>query len=80
MREIGTGLNETKAQVQKLKGIPVLMRIDSGRGRTAMVSGVVEQVFPSIFTVKLSSGETRSFSYNDVHTKGVMFIKNNPDD
>lgn len=75
MREIGRGISETKNRVEKLVGIPLLLRVDSGRGRTALYHAKVIKAFPSIFTVELENGEIKAFSYNDVHTKGIMFLK-----
>ena len=40
--------------------------------------GRVDGVFPAVFTLRLDNGEIRSFSYSDVHTRGVMFLP--PDD
>ena len=67
MREIGQSLCEAKARVQQIIGVPVLVKINSGRGTA---------IFPSIFTVELDGGEKRTFSYSDVHTKNVLFLKN----
>lgn len=77
MREIGQNLDTTKERVKKLLNIPVLVKINSGRGRTSLCKGEVTAVFPAVFTVKLDDGETKTFSYADVHTRGVLFL--NPD-
>ncbi len=76
MREIGQSLCEAKARVQKLVGIPVLVKINGGRGKSTLRHGKVTAIFPSVFTVELDGGETRTFSYSDVHTKDVLFLKN----
>lgn len=78
MRDSGKSILETKDGVRRLKGVPLLVRIDSGRGKTTVVRGRVDGVFPAVFTLRLDNGEIRSFSYSDVHTRGVMFLP--PDD
>lgn len=75
MREIGKGIDETKSQVKKLVGIPLVVKINSGRGKSSVVRGTIAGVFPAVFTMKLDSGEIRTFSYSDVHTRGVLFLK-----
>ncbi len=75
MREIGQNLNGAKERVKKLLGIPVLIKVNSGRGKSAIFRGEVAAVFPAVFTVRLDSGETKTFSYADVHTRGVLFLK-----
>ena len=75
MREIGKGIDETKSQVKKLVGVPLVVKINSGRGKSSVVRGTIAGVFPAVFTMKLDSGEIRTFSYSDVHTRGVLFLK-----
>lgn len=76
MREIGQSLCEAKARVQQIIGVPVLVKINSGRGKSALYHGKVTAIFSSIFTVELDGGEKRTFSYSDVHTKNVLLLKN----
>ncbi len=57
-------------------GIPLLLKVNEGRGRTSLYNAEITAVFPAVFTVRLADGETKTFSYADVHTKGVMFLKN----
>ena len=80
MREIGQSIGEAKACVQKIVGIPVLIKINGGRGKSSLCHGKVTALFPSIFTVELDTGEKRTFSYSDVHTKNVLFLKNKDTD
>lgn len=75
MREIGKTLDGAKQKVQNLMGIPVLIKINSGRGKSALVRGEVTAVFPAVFSVRLEDGELRTFSYADVQTHGVMFVQ-----
>ena len=77
MREIGQDLQVAKERVKRLIGIPVLIKINYGRGKSSLCHGEVTAVFPAVFTVKLDGGELKTFSYADVHTRGVLFL--NPD-
>ncbi len=75
MREPGKGIAGTKAGVERLIGMPLVMKVNEGRGRTGMFRGQVIAVFPAVFTVRTESGEIRTFSYSDVHTRGIMFLR-----
>lgn len=74
MREIGSGLDGAKSTVRGLLGMPVVIKVNMGRGKSTLLSGSVEATFPAVFSFRLDSGELKTFSYSDVHTKGVMFI------
>ena len=80
MREIGQSITGAKERVQKLVGIPVLMKINVGRGKSTLIKGEVTAVFPAVFTVKSDDGQNHTFSYCDVHTKNVLFLKNKETD
>lgn len=74
MREIGKGLAEAKSRVEKLMGVPLLMKVSEGRGKSKLLRGSIVKVFPAVFTVQLENGEIRTFSYSDVHTRGILFL------
>lgn len=75
MREIGKGIDATKSQVKNLMGVPLVVKINAGRGKSTVVRGRIAGVFPAVFTMKLDGGEIRTFSYSDVHTRGVLFLR-----
>lgn len=75
MRQIGQQLDGTKSKVQKLMGIPVVVKIVGARGKSMLCKGKVSALFPAVFTVQMDDGSTRTFSYNDVHAKNVLFLK-----
>ena len=52
MREPGKGIAGTKAGVERLIGMPLVMKVNEGRGRTGMFRGQVIAVFPAVFTVR----------------------------
>ncbi len=76
MREIGQTICGAKEKVQKLLNIPVLLKINEGRGKFKLYHGKVTAVFPAVFTVQTEDGKKRTFSYSDVHMKNVLFLKN----
>ena len=75
MREIGTGITLTKERVRRLKGLPLIIKVNGGRGKCTLFYGEVIDVFPSVFTVKTSDGDKKTFSYSDVHAGSVLFLK-----
>ena len=64
-------LDEVKQNILQLKGKTVKMEINKGRKKISHFNGVIENVYPSLFTVKFEQGnelniEKNSFSYFDV--------------
>ncbi len=80
MREIGRDLSAAKARVKRLIGVPVLIKINGGRGKSSLFHGEVIAAFPAVFSVKLDGGEHKTFSYADVQTRGIMFLKPSEED
>ena len=66
---------ETMERVNKLKGMPLIVRVTRGRNKIERFEGKIEAIYPSVFTVRLSDGGLSSFSYADVMAKNVMFLK-----
>ena len=77
MREAGRDIGEAKARVKRLTGIPLVIRVSEGRGRSTLIKGSIVAAFPAVFTVRTESGEVRTFSYSAVHTREVLLL---PDD
>ncbi len=77
MREIGQNLEEAKQKVKRLLDVDVLLKVNQGRGKTALMKGRVIALFPQVFSVKLDTGETKTFPYSDVHTNGILFLNPN---
>ena len=74
MREIGQTIQAVKERVAGLVGVPVLIKISSGRGKSELRRGEVSAIYPAVFSVALDTGEQKTFSYADVHTRNVMFL------
>jgi len=68
MRKINENLNEIKAQIEKLKGQNIKMQVNRGRRKIENYDGMIETIYPSVFTVKINSPqkETMSYSYSEV--------------
>ncbi len=69
MRKILTDLTEVKNQILLLKGKYVLMEVNHGRKKIRHYEGVVEDIYNSVFVVRLSNATTNekmSYSFSDV--------------
>lgn len=74
MRKINIDLNEVKEKIKMLKGHNVEMSINRGRKKIELVSGVVKDVYPSVFTVVIKDQTLlQTFSYFDVLCGKVVF-------
>ena len=75
MRKAGVGLNEIKQKILNLKGSHVEMNINRGRKKIDSFSGVIKDVYPSVFTVVANSESqnVQTFSYYDVLCGNVIF-------
>lgn len=69
MRKATLSLNEIIEKIKKMQGKDVNMEVNRGRKRIEKYVGVIEKVYPSVFTVVIKSPEnqnSQSFSYSDV--------------
>ena len=64
-----------RSDIQKIIGSTVKLETNKGRHKSVVNTGVVSNVYPSIFTIQLSEGSEASrklsFSYTDVLTNTV---------
>lgn len=74
MRKVNIGLNEVKEKIISLKGSNVEMNINRGRKKIDTVSGVIKDVYPSVFTVKAENMPIQTFSYFDVLCGNVVIL------
>lgn len=76
MRKINLGLDEVKQKISALKGSNVEMNINRGRKKIDTINGVIKDVYPSVFTVKLDGGPQciQTFSYFDVLCGNVIIL------
>lgn len=76
MRTIIQNIDKTKEQVKEMKGISVKLKVNRGRNRIEEIEGVIEDAYPSIFTIRNTEGEISSFTYSDILAKNILFYKN----
>ena len=74
MRVIKQDIAKTIEQVRDMQGVTVKFKVNRGRNKIEEIEGVVENVYPSIFTIRSVSGELSSFSYSDILAKNILFI------
>ncbi len=66
MRRVTTSLEEVKLKILALKGSQVAMNVNRGRKKIEQISGVIKDVYPSVFTVETMLKKIQTFSYYDV--------------
>lgn len=69
MRKATIKMAEIVQAITNLKGEQVDMEVNKGRKRIEKYVGVIESVFPSVFTVDIKQPQNKgkqSFSFNDV--------------
>lgn len=78
MRKVNLEISEIIEKITKLKGQPIKMQVNRGRKRIEKYTGVIDHVYPSIFTVKLNEPNSQSFlsySYSEVLCGAVKIKK-----
>lgn len=75
MREVKHNLSNAKNRIERLQGIEVKLLINKGRNRFVSYNGFIEDIYPYIFTIRVTSEDLplQSFSYSDVLTKNIRF-------
>ena len=74
MRKIKLEMEAVKTRILELKGARVNMYINKGRKKIIRLAGVVLDVYPSVFTVKIEGSKSldvQSYSFSDVLTGDV---------
>ncbi len=74
MREIKHEIGFAKERVEKLKGIPVRLRVNRGRNKTSDYIGEIRDNYAAVFTFR-TKDELMTFSYNDLLTKNILIFK-----
>ncbi len=76
MRENGCNLSHAVERVKNLKGVELKLLINRGRNRFERVDGIIEDLYPNVFTVKTKSADTKilTLSYADVMMKNIKFF------
>ena len=69
MRKATLKMAEIIDQIKQMKGKKVDMEVNRGRKRIEKYIGVIETVYPSLFTVNINTPENtglQSYSFNEV--------------
>ncbi len=72
MRKAIYGLTEIKDKIKNLKGQSVTLSINRGRKKIDTVTATINDVYPSVFTIKVDE-KLQTFSYFDVLCGDVVF-------
>ncbi len=77
MRKNTITLADIKQKIFELKGQPIDIQANRGRKKIECFSGVIDNIYPSVFTVKVSGDELReclTCSYSDVLCGDVKIV------
>ncbi len=66
-------IEKVKLNISKLKGKKIILKINIGRNRYESVIGVVQDIYPYLFTLR-SGEDLKTFSYVDVLTSNVIIV------
>lgn len=66
MRARARSIEEVKKSIEAMRGRSLSVSVNKGRKKTVRLNGVIEDMFPSVFTFRAERGDTVSFSYSDV--------------
>ena len=64
-------IQKIRNDVYNMKNKKVLAKIDIGRNKYEYIEGVIDGIYPYLFTIK-TKNETKSFSYSDILTKSII--------
>mgnify|MGYP002521901627 FL=1 len=76
MRKVNSNVLTVIQEIEKLKGENICMEINKGRKKIEKYQGVIENTYPSIFTVNVGGGKNPlSYSYTEVLCGDVVINK-----
>ena len=67
-------IEKIRLEISKYKGKEVFLKINIGRNRYENIIGVVQDIYPYLFTVKVND-DLKTFSYVDIKTKNVILTQ-----
>lgn len=74
VRKAGLSVDEIINKIKEMKGKDVSFEVNRGRNKTTKLFGAIENIYPSIFTIRLSeNGKSVSYSYAEVLCGNVSF-------
>lgn len=77
MKRTLNDINSIKNKILSLKGEKIAMNVNRGRKKIEALSGVIKDVYPSVFTVAVKEGgrPIQTFSYYDVLCGNVVIVE-----
>lgn len=77
MRKKAMSVTDVKDNISELKGKLLEIKINKGRKRYVKYTGEIQDIYPSVFTVRVEGAESGllSCSYNDVICGLVSFTR-----
>ena len=67
MRKVNYSVRSVIEEIERLKGSSISMEVSKGRRKIEKYQGIIENVYPSIFTVNIGDGKNPlSYSYTEV--------------
>ncbi len=79
MRKVEADIRDIIEKIKGMQGESIQMAVQKGRNKTLRYQGIIESVYPSIFTVKLfepgNVSECISCSYSEVLCGDVVVEK-----
>lgn len=65
MRKVNLTINQIIDQIKAIQGQNVDLEVAKGRKKVIKLEGIIESVYPSIFTIKTQENDsTNSYSYS----------------
>lgn len=70
-------ISKVRASVHQQCGRKVMIQLDKGRNKIDIQEGVIQNAYPSVFTVLVNDGNEQnppqllSFSYSDIITRDI---------
>ena len=78
MRKVNSNVKTVIEEIERLKGSNISMEINKGRRKIEKYQGIIENVYPSIFTVNIGDGKNpMSYSYTEVLCGDVVISELN---
>jgi len=69
LRKVFLNIDNVKKEINSYKGQNVSLTVNLGRNKICYYLGIVEDIYPSLFTVAVKDGQNikkHSYSYSDV--------------
>ena len=66
MRQRAVSVEEVKNKLRELKGRNLSVAVNRGRNKITRMNGVIVDMFPSVFTIRVVAGDILSFSFSDI--------------